>query len=217
VGDLVGRGDHAPHGAVPTASAAPAAAALQCRAGTEPERPARLRADHAVGGEAVTRLEALDGGLGLGTEDAIGGQTELALQGAHSPAAAVVGLTAARGASVAMRALALEHRAGAEPERLARLRADHAVDGQSVAALVALHRALGLRPEDAVGRDPERLLEGPDVVLGLRGVGAGAMSLGGDLARREPSQGDRGEHGKQDRLEGSRRRQEVRSGLRHVI
>ena len=47
-------------------------------------------------------------------------------------------------------------RAGAgEAERLQRLRADDAVDGQPVAALEALDRALGLRAHHAVGGDAE--------------------------------------------------------------
>ena len=67
-------------------------------------------------------------------------------------------------------------------------------------ALVALHRPLGLGTEDAVGGNAERLLECPHVVLGLRCVGPHVVPLGDGVARREPTQCDRGEHRKQTAL-----------------
>ena len=65
-----------------------------------------------------------------------------------------------------------------------------------MAALVALDSTLGLRPEDAVSRDAERLLQLPDVVLGLRRVGAGGgprPRVGGERERR----GEQGHEGEQ--------------------
>jgi hypothetical protein len=48
-------------------------------------------------------------------------------------------------------------------------------------------------------------------------VGARAVPLGGGVTGREAAQGDRGEHGQQNRPRGGRRRQGMDAGLRHVI
>jgi hypothetical protein len=131
-------------------------------------------------------------------------------------------LAAARHAPAPVRvgALAPEHRPGAEAERLARLRADHAVDGQSVPALVALHRALGLRPEDAVRRDAERALKPANLVLRLRRVGAHAGPLCARLGGGE--RGARGQQGRQGERQhgrhgGGLHRLGLLAGLRHVV
>ena len=54
--------------------------ALQHRARAEAERLPRLRPDHAVDREPVTALIALDGLLGLGAEDAVGGDAKRLLE-----------------------------------------------------------------------------------------------------------------------------------------
>ena len=68
---------------------------------------------------------------------------------------------------------------------MARLRADDAVGGQAVAALVALDGALGLRPEDAVGGNAERALEPHHLALRLGRVGASCARARGAPAARE--------------------------------
>src|SRR6185437_16645031 len=100
------------------------------------------RADHAVWLEPFGLLERADPGLGLRAEDAVH------VQRVAVPAVAEVGLV-----------LDGPHgRAGtAEPDRddqrAPGLRADHAVGGQVTGALERDHGRLGLRAEDAVGRE----------------------------------------------------------------
>jgi hypothetical protein len=98
------------------------------------------------------------------------------------------------GSTAGALAFPLEHRTGAQAECLARLWADDAVDGQPVLALVALHRALGLRSEDTVGGDAQGVLERTHVVLRLRGLGPRRAGIG---RRRHAGRGEQrreGEH-----------------------
>ena len=135
--------------------------ALQNRPGAEAHRGASLRADDAVGREAVPPLPALDRGLRGGAEDAVGGHAHLPLE--RPDAAAAARVPCARPARLAAPARAvmpaLQDRPGAEPHRRARLRPGDAVGHEPVAALPALERALGGRPEDAVRRHADLALE----------------------------------------------------------
>jgi hypothetical protein len=106
----------------------------------------------------VLPLEGPYGLLGPGAENAVGGNPERALEGAHAaPGGAPRGGPVGR-STPARRPLPLQHRAGSEAERLTCDRPDDPVRHQAVPALEALHRALGLRPKYAVGGDPERSL-----------------------------------------------------------
>ena len=142
------------------------------------------------------------------SEDAVGGDAERVLERTHA-ATPMGALAAAGGTAVAAagaRALALEHRTGAQAERLARLRADDPVDGQPVLALVALDGPLGLRSEHAVGRDAEGLLERAHVVLRLRGLGARRAGIG---RRRRAERGEQRRKGEHEQC--------CLSGLRHFV
>ena len=77
-------------------------------------------------------------------------------------------------------ALAPQHRPGAEAESLPGGGADDAVGAEPVAALEALDRALGLRAEHAVGRDPQHVLELPHLAARLRGLGGRCGAEEGD-------------------------------------
>ena len=87
-GDPVGRRDHARHARVATAAAGAAGAlALEHRAGAEPRLRAGQRAGDAVGLEPVRALPALERGLGLGAEHAVGAGADRALERLDAAAA----------------------------------------------------------------------------------------------------------------------------------
>jgi hypothetical protein len=98
-----------------------------------------------------------------------------------APSAATAA-SAARGLVVRDR-LALQDRARAEVQRRAGLRADDPVGGEAVGALPTLEGVLRSGAEDAVGGDPERLLEGADTATraargGLRRHDRGLGGMG---------------------------------------
>jgi hypothetical protein len=92
----------------------------------------------------VAALEALDGRLGAGPEDAVGTDAELTLEQDDGRSLAAAGRRLACTAGL---------------ERAPRGGPDDAVSGQPVAALEALDGALGAGAEDAVGGDAEPALD----------------------------------------------------------
>src|SRR4051812_19036996 len=153
VGDAVGGGDHAPH---PDRQAS-ARARAQMRALEDDtdvrvaeRRPCR-RPDDPVGMQSVVALEALDGPRGRRAEDAVGADSQGALEDDHVvPARRHPGAFGARAARVR----AFERRPGGRP--------DDPVGMQPVAALEALDGAARRRAVDAVDVEVQPLLHRRD-------------------------------------------------------
>ena len=155
------------------------------RAVGAPQRAHRLRTGDPVDGQAVARLEALDGALGGRAVDPVDGEPEGALDRARlggRDLGAVVGATGGRA------------RVGAH-QGVPGGRADHAVGGQPVAALEALDRLERAVAEATVGVDVQQPLQ-------LRDASADGVVVDGLEARglRDRGRGQRGGAG--DRADG---------------
>ena len=152
VGDPVAGGDDAAHADRQAAAAAAEPPRRRLRTVVMPGWPSAAHVAGPTMPSAVSpwrALEALDGGLRGGAEDAVDGDPEPSLQ---QPDAAALARRC-RGAAFVVR----RECAGA-PQRGPRGGADDAVGGQAVAALEALDGALGARAEDPVGVDAQPAL-----------------------------------------------------------
>jgi hypothetical protein len=212
-------------------------------AGRPAKRPPDARPGPAVGAHAVVSLEAHQRRPRLRPEDAIHRDAQRRLQPLHgrpvhaepkhqratdmAAGVAAAGAMAATGARTVVggaMAPAVPARraimAGGTPKRAPRARADLAVGEHAVVLLEAHHRCACLRAEDAVHRQPERVLEACD----RRAVCADAQdrqraTVGGCHARRLPrSDGcrreqDRDEVPRSDQSTSRRRRGKTRRKL----